>query len=372
MKGKHGRALFNALSRNAAFCRCAVDSLWHALYARLLESAGVRQADTLELLHHRHDLRQQLMSTLATLLIGGWIGLTPTITVAQVFDVIGANVQKRANGVLALMGLALTPDVTTGTLSINEAQTDDPDFSQVSGGGGFTVSQGFPLYLEGTLGYSQYDPVFIATNGQERRRLPVKWNSVVGTGGIGWDFPLTDELKLRPIFNFSLGHVESDASLAGRVITGQTGLTLAFLENGRLNAYGLGGSLMLDYERYRPENEIDVELRYTHIYLQSFASSRAVQGNADAQSLNLWARWRAPTGLSALDRPLRYVLEYAHTTFLGDLDGVLGFNHLNSLGVGLELDSSKYPIVITRTRLVVRYLIGKNVSGGSLGLAVTF
>jgi hypothetical protein len=58
-------------------------------------------------------------------------------------------------------------------------------------------------------------------------------------------------------------------------LTGQTGLTLAFLENGRLNAYGLGGSLMLDYERYRPENEIDVELRYTHIYLQSFASSRS-------------------------------------------------------------------------------------------------
>jgi hypothetical protein len=270
------------------------------------------------------------------------------------------------------MGLALTPDVTTGSLSITEDQTDDPDFSQVSGGGGFTVSQGFPLYLEGTLGYSQYDPVFIATNGQERRRLPVQWNSVVGTGGIGWDFPLTDELKLRPIFNFSLGHVESDASLAGRVITGQTGLTLTFLEHGRLNAYGLGGSLVLDYERYRPENEIDVELRCTHIYLQSFASSRAVQGNADAQSLSLWARWRAPTSLSALDRPLRYVLEYAHTTFFGDLDGVLGFNHLNSLGVGLELDSSKYPIVITRTRLVVRYLIGKNVSGWSLGLAVTF
>jgi len=79
MKGKHGRSLCNALSRNAAFCLCAADSLWHALHARLLESVGGRQADTLELLHHRHDLRQQVMSTLATLLIGGWIALTPTL-----------------------------------------------------------------------------------------------------------------------------------------------------------------------------------------------------------------------------------------------------------------------------------------------------
>jgi hypothetical protein len=82
--------------------------LWHDLHARLPESAGVRQTDTLALLHHRHDLRQQVLRTLATLLIGGWVGLTPTLAVAQVFDVTSANIQKRVNGVLALMGLALT------------------------------------------------------------------------------------------------------------------------------------------------------------------------------------------------------------------------------------------------------------------------
>ena len=73
---------------------------------------------------------------------------------------------------------------------------------------------------------------------------------------------------------------------------------------------------MLDYERYRPENEIDVELRYTNIYLQSInTSSEAVSGSTSAQTLALWARWRAPTGLTALDRPFRYVLEFSHTQF---------------------------------------------------------
>jgi hypothetical protein len=129
---------------------------------------------------------------------------------------------------------------------------------------------------------------------------------------------------------------------------------------------------MLDYERYRPENEIDVELRYTNIHLRSVDSPTAVEGSADAQSVNFWSRWRAPTGLTMLQRPIRYVLEYTHTTFLGDLDGVLGFNHLNTFGVGLELDSSAYDIIVTRWRMVMRYTVGESVHGWSLGLAVSF
>lgn len=288
------------------------------------------------------------------------------------WSVIGANVQKRANGVLALMGFQLTPDVTTGSLAISNDPTSNPDFRQTSLGGGFTISKDFPLYLEGTAGYSRYDPTFVATGGEGERRIPVKWNSVSGTGGIGWDFPLTDELTLRPIFNFSLGRVASDSALAGLLLERRTGTELEFLANGRLKAYGLGGSLMLDYQRYRPENEIDVELRYTNIQLRSYDSPTAVQGSADAQSVNLWTRWRAPTGLTALQRPVRYVLEYTHTTFFGDLDGVLGFNHLNTFGVGLELDSSAYDIFVTRWRMVMRYTAGESVNGWSLGLAVSF
>ena len=43
-----------------------------------------------------------------------------------------------------------------------------------------------------------------------------------------------------------------------------------------------------------------------------------------------------------------------------------------SIGVGLELDSSDYPVFITRTRLIGRYTFGENVSGFALGLAMSF
>ena len=283
-----------------------------------------------------------------------------------------ADLQKRANAILTLMGFSLVPDVTTGALSISDQSAGNPYFRQTSIAGGGRLKKDVPLYLEGTLAYGRYDPTF-AVSGAEAP-VSVQWRSLMGTGGVGWDFPVARELALRPIFNFSLGRVESEASGAPAPVTQASGsrAALDFLGNGRLNATGLGGSLMLDYERYRPENEVDLELRYTNIHLQSFDSSQAVEGHANAQTFSLWSRYRAPTGFTALERPVRYVLEYAYTSFLADLRGVLGFEDVHSLGAGLELDSSARDAYVTRTRLLVRYKVGNNVTGWALGLGVSF
>jgi len=276
-------------------------------------------------------------SEFAALALGAACTLVPALALGQTFDAVGANLQKRVNGVLALMGYMLTPDITTGSLSISNAATGNSDS---------------------------------ASNGQVAGSVAAKWDAYSATGGIGWDFPVARDLVLRPVFNFSYGRVDSNVAVTAQ--TG-TGAELDFLRDGQLNAYGLGGSLMLDYERHRPGNEIDVELRYTNIYLQSFGgTSTAVEGSADSQSASLWARWRAPTGIAMLERPLRYVLEFAHTTFLGDLDGVLGFDDLSSVGTGLELDSSAHDINVTRTRLMARYKVGEHVRGWSVGLAISF
>lgn len=306
---------------------------------------------------------------LASPLANSWAQLRDRTELAP-----GAQLQQRANAVLSLMGYALTPDVTTGSLTIQDASADKPGFALTTLGGGFTLSRDFPLYLEGTAAYSRYDPTFIASDGTQTRTIPTKWNSIAATGGIGWDVALTDELKLRPILNFSLGRVMSDASLGLWYLEQRTGLELDFLENGHLNAGGLGGSLMLDFEHYRPAYEIDVELRYTNIHLRSFSSSSvAVQGRATTEIVSLWSRWRAPLGgFTVLDRPVRYVLEFSHSRYLSDEASVLGVDYLSAIGTGLELDSSKYPLWITRTRLMVRYLFSPFAHGASVGLAVSF
>ncbi|BCL75592.1 hypothetical protein JHS3_13280 [Jeongeupia sp. HS-3] len=290
------------------------------------------------------------------------------------FTIVGGNVQKSANGVLALMGYSIVPDVTTSSLAINSASTGDPGLMQTQLGGGATLSKSVPIYLEGALSYSRYDPTFVASDGKNERELPLKWNTLAVSGGVGWDFPIVENLVLRPIVNIAVGEVASDLTGAKWFVEYKVGREFGFLDNGSLSAYGVGGSLMLDYEDYQAERDIDVELRYSNIRLTSFGgSAEAVQGHANAESASLWARYRAPIDdWTLLDRPFRYVLEFAQTQFMGDLRGALGFNYLTSLGVGIELDSSKYNVIVTRTRLVTRYVFGNNVSGVSVGLAVSF
>ncbi|WP_188696790.1 autotransporter domain-containing protein [Silvimonas amylolytica] len=298
--------------------------------------------------------------------------LSTPVRAAPPFRVIGTSVERNANAVVALIGYSVVPDVTTSSLSISNGSTGNPGLWSTQLGGGATISDTTPLYLEGVAAYTRYDPTFVATDGSDDRFLPLRWNTVNVSGGIGWDFPVSEYIKIRPIFNIALGKVVSDLYAGQWIVNHRTDRDIQFLDGGTLNAYGLGGSLMMVYEDFKPEREQEVELRYSNIVLQSFDSDTAVQGRAVAQSLGVWARYRAPTGFTALDRPIRYVLEFAHTEYLGQLRGALGFDYLTSLGAGFELDSSKYDIIVTRTRLVARYVFGNNVSGVSVGLAVSF
>ncbi|WP_206617378.1 autotransporter domain-containing protein [Pseudomonas alkylphenolica] len=282
------------------------------------------------------------------------------------------KLEERANGMLALMSYSMTPDLTSSSLSINDNSAGNPSLTMTQAGGGATMSKEMPLYLEGAVAYSRYDPRFVATNGEQTQTIPVKWNSISATGGIGWDFALTDELALRPIFNFAAGYLTSDINAARLFINRRFDRDIQFLDNGHMTAVGLGGALMLDLERVRPDYELDVELRYSYMNLRNVGGKNDIDGQAIADSVNLYTRWRAPTGITALQRPLRYVVEVSHSEYLGDQRGVLGFDRLSTVGLGLELDSSAYDVFITRTRLVVRHVMGDHVSGVSVGLACSF
>lgn len=302
-------------------------------------------------------------------------GLTCTSAVAQVLLDLGrARLKQRADAVMSLMAYSVVPDLASSNLSIKDASTENPSVQMAQLGGGFTLSKSVPLYLEGAVAYSRYDPTFVASEGGEARQLPARWNTVTGTIGAGWDFPITSELVSRPIVDVSLGKVASDLKVAQYLFGRALDRNIEFLDGGSMNAYGLGGAVMLDWEHVRESYSVDVELRYTDIRLQTFGNTfEAVSGSASARTANIWTRYRAPTGAYMLDRPLRYVLEFSHSRYLGSQSGILGFDYLSSVGTGLELDTSKSsPLYVTRLRAVLRYMFGNNVSGMSLGLAASF
>jgi len=283
------------------------------------------------------------------------------------------DLQKLLDGVVGVISYTISPDVTTSSLSVSNAATQSPGLSMTQFGGGFTWSKGTPLYLEGNAAYARYDPVFIASDGTQQRAVPVKWDAFSATGGIGWDFPISEHWVVRPILNFTLGRVVSDLSLGKWWLERNTNADLDFLDGGHMNAYGLGGSLMLDYESFAPDHDDDIELRYTNEALRAVGSHNAsLKGYGKAETASLWMRRRIPIGdWQMFGGPVRYVLEGAYTVFLGD-QGELGLSEMASLGLGLELDTSSHDIWVTRWRAVARYKFGSNLHGWALGLAVSF
>ena len=289
----------------------------------------------------------------------------------------GYSLQQAADGVLGLLGYNVIPDVTASPLSISRGGQTDTGLQTTQFGLGFTVDPDFPLYLEGFLGYSRYDPRFVFSEGAQKSVLPTRWNNVSGTIGVGWDFPIIEGLVFRPILNASLGHVETDVSLIGRLLELKFNRELAFLDRGRMNAYGLGGSLMLDLNIQRPGYEVDLELRYTDIRLSTFGdTSTLVRGESEAKTANVWGRVRWPMDAEMFGRPLRWVVDFSHSRFFGD-QVALGFDHLTKVGGGIEMNVGRYELGVwdfnmQTIRIVGRYLFGNNVSGASVGLAVSF
>ncbi len=110
-----------------------------------------------------------------------------------------------------------------------------------------------------------------------------------------------------------LGTMASDVRIGSRLIEQKRNADFKFLDGGRLNAYGLGGSLMLDYELFSKEQDIDVELRYSGMSLQTFGSTpEAVSGQSSAENIGCIC-CRAPiSDWTLLKSPVRYVLEGAY------------------------------------------------------------
>jgi len=116
--------------------------------------------------------------------------------------------------------------------------------------------------------------------------VPRHWTGVSATGGIGWDFRLGPDLALaadRPTSR-SPG-VERAEAAGSRVQARRAGRpAYDFLGYGHLDAWGLGGSVMLRLRALRPEQRERRELRYTAIRLQSYGSTAG--GGAMATARN--------------------------------------------------------------------------------------
>jgi hypothetical protein len=304
--------------------------------------------------------------------------------VADRLEQLRGTITSRRGGVLGLMGYSVIPDGSANAIQVDRSSTGSSDeegdrtltLSQF--GFGFTWGESFPLFTEVYFSYARYDPRAVFTR-ETTRPGPLRWNNFTGTLGIGYDIRIGENLWLRPIVNLAAGYAASDVGLFASFVEARRDVDLSVLRDGHVNAWGIGGALTLAYYDYRPERDIDVELRYTQIHLETFGDTLpAARGESTAQALGLWARYRWPTGAEAFGRPLRWVLDGNATSYLGDQREAIGFSWAVKVGGGIEFDSGRWElgamgINLNRVRLIGRYFFGDdNVTGYSIGIGMSF
>jgi len=329
------------------------------------------------------------IAVLALLLPAAPAGAQPFPLPQDLRDAIADRIQEResmirnrGSGVVGLFGYNMIPDGSANALQLNRTTAggeEDSTLTLGQLGTGFTWGESFPLYTEGYIGYARYDPRMVFSAGDASRGSLQSWNNLAMTLGVGWDFALTENLFIRPIINGSVGYATSDLSLFGSFLQWRRGMDLPGLSDRHVNVWGAGGSLVLAYYDYRPERDIDVELRYTQLRIQTFGDTVPVaRGRATAESVGLWTRYRWPTGREAWGRPIRWVLEGNASAYLGDQADVLGFSWSAKVGGGIEFETARWElgafgINLNRLRLIGRYFFGENnVTGYSIGIGMSF
>ncbi len=254
---------------------------------------------------------------------GGLAGAAHAQT-GPAFGIVGANVQKQANAVLTLMSFAVVPDLASSSLSISNTSTDNPALTLWQLGGGFTLE---PVVSALSGGVDRLQPLRPDLRGLQRPGDPQAAGQVEylrGHGGRRLGFPLIDskELVFRPIFNASLGRVASDLSVAKFAVEHVTDQEIAFLDNGAIERLRAGrvrdAGLGKPPQRARCGRGTAL---HQHLPAQLWHHGRHGCLRPPPRPPASTPRWRAPTGLRALDRPVRYVLELSHSHYFGNQAG---------------------------------------------------
>lgn len=300
---------------------------------------------------------------------------SPALAQGIIEDAFKKLQRENAAGSLAVMGLAGIPDDSASAISLqSDTSNRDYDFKSAQLGGGFRLAEGVPIYLEGYIGYARYDPVLTFSGTGNTTRLPLKWTSVVATGGVGYQFDLGERWKLTPMAHISIGRTQSDASVATQVVANRLGIEREFVESGGLWAGGAGGSLTLDYTRpLSDDREFEASFRYTHIEYWPIGDDKDLLVQSSAANAVLWTRYRFPTGKRMFGRPVRWVGDLSYSYLIGDQSIVLGTDWLARVGGGIEVDlSDTWVPWVTTTRIMIRYYGSDTVNGFTAGIGISF
>ncbi len=229
------------------------------------------------------------------------------------------------------------------------------------------------LYLEGLVAYQKYNPVLFFPEIASGVDVDVTWASVAATFGVGWEFPLINGWRARPIGHLSLGHVTADASITDfALIPVRSGSSDSV--DGKLNALGLGASLGIFKETQVGRWQAEYRLRQTYLEFHPIDEPQAGGAKANSNQTTLFSRYRYPLkDIRLFNLSTQLVLDAGLVYYHGDAAKVLDTDWLAIAGIGIEFDTSRVGIPSVQAgRIMLNGVIAEDFDGFSIGLGLRF
>lgn len=271
---------------------------------------------------------------------------------------------------LAALGLATAPPAYNALLFLERVRPGDLDFASGQLGAWGTPLENSDLYLEGFVASQFYTPSFEIA-GDSARIEDVKWRSFSATVGVGWDFPVTERLSLRPVVNAAVGRITSNSDVA---VDGVPGGTADLIAGDAVEAFGYGGSLALDYAVQTEERQIEFRMRHARLRHVAIGVTDDPSSSTETIATSAIARHRMPIpDWRVAGGRVRWVAEATYARYDGDTRDVIGLPWIARLGTGVEFETGQLGrYAPPRVRTMVRYVFGEDFAGIGFGAGLVF
>lgn len=298
------------------------------------------------------------------------IGNLATPSLSQGLDPDASEAAARA--ALSVLSIAATPNETLSSFSFLNASGGAKSLRSTQLRGGFIPFED-GLYLEGLVAYQNYNPVLLFPGIASGAELDVTWSSIAATIGIGWEFPLSKDWKIRPVGHLSLGQVTTDAVLNNFPLL-PSGSRSSEVVDGDLNAFGVGASLGIYREAQFGPWQAEYRFRQTFLEFNPINEPMAGDAKANSNQTTLFSRHRYPLrGVTLFDLPTQLVLDAGVVAYHGDSAIVLGTDWLATAGVGIEIDTRLTGLPAVRAgRVMLNGIVAEEFSGFSIGFGLRF
>jgi hypothetical protein len=234
---------------------------------------------------------------------------------------------------------------------------------------------GVAPYAELTLDYltgNQTFPLTPSPNSPSNVKLSFDaWSALAGGG---FDIPLGNGFRLRPIVLAGYSHVGGDANFFGPNSALFRSLVGGVLSNASLDSALVGGAVELVYETQFPGDlTLKAQLRYNELAaLVTSASSNRLKQNSNFGVANASVVFSGPTDWHIASNAIRW-LGYAKGTWLPNTDpGVLGFNAFAEIGGGLQLITPNVIRGVQGGTVRASAIVGPGVTGWLVSAALDF